>query len=193
MEQASVLAEPPSRGDFDGPVLVVIGGLPGSGKTTLLRRLLAEGVPGVAGLDSEFVADEFRRAGIGLPYRFLRPWVHVAHRWLVLRAVRGGEPVVVLTDPWTGERWRAAVVRAAARAGRTVRLVVVEASPDEAAGGQSARGRVLSGRAMRRHVDRAERFRGSAVAADVAAVPLVVDRRRAARLTVAEVLGRSRT
>ena len=58
MEQGSVLTAPTGVAP-DGPVLVVIGGLPGSGKTTLLRRLLADPVPGVTGLDSEFVADEW--------------------------------------------------------------------------------------------------------------------------------------
>lgn len=182
MQQAGVLTES-WRGDLDGPVLVVIGGLPGSGKTTLLRRLLAEQVPGVTGLDSEFVAEEFRRAGVGLPYRFLRPWVHVAHRWQVLRAVRSGCPVVVLTDPWTGERWRAAVLRSAASAFRRVRVVQIDAGPELAAAGQSARGRVLSARAMRRHLERSSRAAG-APGRDV----LVVDRCEGDRLDLAGIL-----
>ena len=182
MQQASVLAEP-SRSDPAGPVLVVIGGLPGSGKTTLLRRLLAEQAPGVTGLDSEFVAADLRRAGPGLPYRFLRPWVHVVHRWRVLRAVRGAGPVVVLTDPWTGDRWRAAVLRSAASAGRRVRVVHVDAGPELAAAGQVARGRVLSERAMRRHLELSAR-----VAAEPERDVLVVDRRRSERLDLARIL-----
>jgi len=181
MEQAAVLTEP-SRVGRDGPVLVVIGGLPGSGKTTLLRRLLAEEAPALTALDSEFVAERFRRAGIGVPYRFLRPWVHVVHRQRVLRAVRGGDPVVVLTDPWTAERWRSVVLRAAAMAGRRVRLVHLDAGPELAAEGQSARGRRLSERAMRRHVQRSA---GAAAAQDA----FVVDRRRADALRLAEILG----
>ncbi|RBY81235.1 Zeta toxin [Blastococcus sp. TF02-09] len=184
MQQSRVLAEP-SRVDLGGPVLVVIGGLPGSGKTTLLRRLLAEQVPGVTGLDSEFVAEDFRRAGVALTYRFLRPVVHVVHRWRVLRAVRGGSPVVVLTDPWTGERWRAAVLRAAARAGRRVLVVHLDTGPELAAAGQSARGRVLSERAMRRHLERSARVR-AASGPDV----LVVDRRGSDRLDLAGILRR---
>ena len=182
MQRTSVLAEPRRAGLDEGPVLVVIGGLPGSGKTTLLRRLLAEEVPALTGLDSEFVAEGFRRAGIGVPYRFLRPWVHVVHRRRVLRAVRGGDPVVVLTDPWTAERWRSVVLRAAAVAGRRVRLVHLDAGPELAAEGQSARGRVLSERAMRRHVQRSAR-------ASSAPDALVVDRRRADALRLAEILG----
>ena len=175
----------PVRADVDPPVLVVIGGLPGSGKTTLLRRLLAEGVPGVAGHDSEFVAERFRQAGARVPYRFLRPVVHVVHRWWVLRGVRGGGPVVVLTDPWTGERWRAAVLRAARDAGRRVRVVQLDTTPELAAAGQSARGRAISDRAMRRHVERAHRLSATHVPD-----ALVVDRRLAGRLTLREVLGR---
>ena len=182
MQQAHVLMDA-TRSDHGRPVLVVIGGLPGSGKTTLLRRLLAEQVPGVTGLDSEFVAEEFRRAGPGLPYRFLRPWVHVAHRWRVLRTVCGGGPVVVLTDPWTSDRWRAAVLRSAAAAGRRVRLVHLDAGPELAAAGQSARGRVLSARAMRRHLERSSRAE-AAPERDV----LVVDRRGSDVLTLAEIL-----
>jgi predicted kinase len=182
MQQARVLADP-VRLDREEPVLVVIGGLPGSGKTTLLRRLLSEGAPGVTGLDSEFVADGFRRAGIGLPYRFLRPWVHAVHRRQVLRALRGGDPVVVLTDPWTGDRWRAAVLRAAADGGRRVRVVQLVADPELAAAGQSARGRVLSERAMRRHVDRSSRA-SSTRQRDT----LEVDRRRADHLTLGAIL-----
>jgi predicted kinase len=182
MQATRALAES-MRMDLDEPVLVVIGGLPGSGKTTLLRRLLAEHVPGVTGLDSEFVAEEFRRVGVGLPYRFLRPWVHVAHRWRVLLAVRGSGPVVVLTDPWTSERWRTAVLRSAAEAGRRVRVVHLDAEPELAAAGQAARGRVLSERAMRRHVERS-----SCAAAAPGRDVLVVDRRGSDRLDLALIL-----
>ncbi|TFV66967.1 UNVERIFIED_ORG: Zeta toxin [Bacillus sp. AZ43] len=184
MELDQVLDAPiPTEGG--DAVLVVIGGLPGSGKTTLLRRLLAERAAGVAGLDSEQVAERLRRAGIGLPYRYLRPWVHLLHRVRVLGRIGGRTPVVVLTDPWTDPRWRRAVLGAAARAGRRVRLVWIDASPEVAAGGQSARGRAISGRAMRRHVQRALHQHPAGAAADA----LVVDRGRAARLTLVGVLG----
>lgn len=168
--------------DTRRPVLVVVAGLPGSGKTTLLRRLLDERVPGVTGCDSEFVAAQLRRTVSRIPYRFLRPWVHAVHRVRVLRAVLGGDPVVVLTDPWTSTLWRPAVLRAAAAAQRDVRVVRLDATPAEAASGQSSRGRALTRRAMRRHVRRAHRP-GTPAA-------LVVDRAGAGRLSLADVLGR---
>ncbi|RBY85848.1 AAA family ATPase [Blastococcus sp. TF02A-26] len=135
----------------DGETLVVVGGLPGSGKTTVLRRWSSHEGPEVAGLDSEDVAARLRDAGVRVPYRLLRPVVHLAHRWRVLRAVRGPTPVVVLTDPWTSPAWRAVVLRAARAAGRTVRVLLLDVPPEVALEGQSARGRRLSSRAMRRH------------------------------------------
>ena len=115
---AATGAERASGGAAPQGVLVVVGGLPGSGKTTLLRRLLAERDPGVLGLDSEDVAARLQAAAPPVPYRRLRPLVHVWHRLRVLRVVAGPAPVVVLTDPWTRRWWRAAVLSAARRAGR---------------------------------------------------------------------------
>jgi AAA domain len=134
--------------------LVVIGGLPGAGKTTLLESLVREGLPDVVPLDSEHVAARLRAALPAVPYRVLRPWVHAVHRLRVARAVRGPTPSLLLTDPLTGPRRREALLRAAARAGRTVRILLIDATPGEAAGGQAVRGRALTGRAMCRHVTR---------------------------------------
>jgi predicted kinase len=173
------------------PSLVVVAGLPGSGKTTLLRRLLTEELPGVTGLDSEQVTARLRAAGMRLPYRLLRPVVHGLHRRRVLRGIRGNAPVVVLTDPWTSPRWRAAVLRTARSGGRSVRLVVLDASPALAESGQAARGRVLSAGAMRRHTARwADLLHAGATRDDGdVARPLVADRQRAGRLTLIEILG----
>ncbi len=137
-----------------GGVLVVVGGLPGSGKTTLLRRWLADAGPDVVGLDSEDVAARLPAVGARLPYRLLRPAVHVVHRWRVLRVVGGSAPVVVLTDPWTSARWRSTVLAAAREAGRSVRVVLLDVPPEQARAGQTARGRRLSSRAMDRHAAR---------------------------------------
>jgi hypothetical protein len=106
-------------------VLLVIGGLPGSGRPTLLRWLLAQDVPGVERFDSEPVTG---------PVRTLHRWAHLRYRWRALRGIGGDTPVVVLTDSWTSAPWRAAVLRAAARAGRGVRLVVLDAPAEALAG-----------------------------------------------------------
>ncbi|MGY2066078.1 AAA family ATPase [Blastococcus sp. SYSU DS0619] len=187
----------PGRGSAPAPArgLVVIAGLPGSGKTTLLRRLVAAG-RGPAGLDSEQVADRLREAGVRVPYRLLRPWVHLAHRRRVLRRIAGAAPVVVLTDPWTSRVWRGTVLRAARRAGRPVRLVLLDVPPEVAVGGQLARGRRISARRMRRHAARwaelvrtLDRTGGGPAVAQVS----VVDRGTAGRLTLPELLGTSGT
>jgi predicted kinase len=175
-------------------VLVVIGGLPGSGKTTLLRRLLAESAPGVVGLDSEDVAARVTRVAVRVPYRVVRPLVHAWHRVRVLRVITGHPPVVVLSDPWTRPWWRAAVLRTARRAGRSVRLVLLDTSREMAERGQTARGRGIPARSMRRHATRwghlLRAVAGPDGGAGLAAVT-VVDRLRAGRLTLADVLGRS--
>jgi predicted kinase len=183
----------PGRLPAHGPgVLVVLAGLPGSGKTTLLRRLSAGAPHGVTGLDSEQVADRLRSAGVGVPYRLLRPWVHLAHRWRVLRQVGGAAPVVVLTDPWTSSAWRAAVLGAARRAGRTVRVVLIDVSPEVALRGQLERGRRISARRMRRHAARWEDLRrtlGHSGTGPAGEAVTVVDRARATGLSLTEVLG----
>ena len=177
----------------DGPALVVIGGLPGSGKTTLLRQVLDREVPGVTGVDSEHVAE--RLAGAGVPYRLLRPLVHAVHRVAVLRALAGPDPVVVLTDPWTSTAWRAVVLRAAHRAGRAVRVVLLDTTPEEAAAGQRERGRAISSRRMHGHATRWTRLQQARAEAAGPEGPddvLVVDREEARRLTLDDVLGRIR-
>jgi predicted kinase len=179
---ASVLTAPRQDPEAPDRVLVVIGGLPGSGKTTLLRRLLAEESPGMTGLDSEQVTARLRGSG-RIPYRLLRPWVHVLHRWRVLRVIGSDVPVVVLTDPWTSARWREVVRWVAGRAGRSLRLVLLEVSPEMAVSGQAARGRAISPRAMGRHTARWSRLLQEVDATSAS----VVDRPGADRMTSADL------
>jgi hypothetical protein len=188
MSTAPVLpapCRPASPADGDGRVLVVIAGLPGSGKTTLLRRLLGPGVPGVVASDSEQVAAGLPNP-LRLPYRLRRPEVHLRHRVRLLRGLRGEAPVVVLTDPWTSRAWRTAVRSAAGRAGRSVRLVLLDVPREVAESGQAARGRRIPARRMRRHAARWARLLADPGAGEVRRV----DREEAGRLTVAEVLYR---
>ncbi len=182
----------PVRGDR---LLVVLGGLPGSGKTTLLRRLLAERLPGVRGVDAEQVTEELRRARVRVPYHLLRPLVHSCHRVRVLAAVISAAPVVVLTDPWTSATWRSVVLRAARCGGRTVSVVLLDATPEQAHHGRAVRGRTLPARMVRRHTARWDAVLADA-AREVGRVAeaertLVVDRDGARTLTVADVLGAS--
>ena len=138
----------------DRRVLVLVGGLPGAGKTRLLARLLVAAPAGTGGLDSEQVAARLHDLGVRLPYRLLRPLVHALHRVRVRRVLCGRQPVVVLTDPFTSGRRRASVLRSARRAGREVRLLLLDVDPAEARRGQVDRRRRLGPRAMARHVRR---------------------------------------
>ena len=170
-----------------GPVLVVIAGLPGSGKTTLLRRLLerAGNLPASpTGLDAEEVAARLRESGLTVPYRVLRPVVHVAHRWRVLRVLAGPAPVVLLSDPWTSGSWRRAVLAAGRCAGRSVRLVVLDVPAETAVAGQRARGRTIPARRMRRHTARWTRG-----LTELPAGAVLVSRSQADRLTLDAVVG----
>ncbi|MGY1673022.1 AAA family ATPase [Geodermatophilus sp. SYSU D00710] len=175
----------PVPGEDGGRGLVVVGGLPGSGKTTMVRRLLGDGVPGVTSVDSEQVAARWR-TGSRVPYRVVRPLVHLQHRLRVLHALAGPAPVVVLADPWTSRWWRPVVLATARGAGRWVRLVLLDASPEEAADGQRIRGRRIPEGRMRRHGLRWARLMQVAPAGPGV---VVVDRPRAARLTLPELLG----
>ena len=67
--------------------------------------------------------------------------------------------------------------------------MLIDASPEVAASGQAARGRTIPARSMRRHAARWSGLLQAAADQGTDAV-LVVDRRRADRLTVADVLAR---
>jgi hypothetical protein len=171
--------------------LVLIGGLPGAGKTRLLTRLLADDGEALCGLDSEYVAERLRDSGVRLPYRLLRPGVHTWHRLTVRWAIRGPAPLVVVTDPLTSARRRAALIEAGRRAGREVRLVLLAVPPETARRGQELRHRTLGARSMARH-DRGWRALLAQTRTD-GGVPgadgtVVLDRERAEKLSLAELL-----
>ena len=139
--------------------LVVLAGLPGAGKTTLLRRLDAHGAPGVRALDSEEVADRLRPLVRHVPYRVLRPAVHALHLLRVLRDAATPITCVLTTDPMTSplRRWLLHLV--ARSSGRSLAVVLVDATEQQARSGQRARGRTLGPRRMAQHVSRADRLR----------------------------------
>jgi hypothetical protein len=135
-------------------LLVLIGGLPGAGKTRLLTRLLdgdSDDGGAIRGLDSEYVAKRLRDSGVRLPYRLLRPAVHAWHRVAVRRAIRGQAPALLVTDPLTSARRRAALVAAGRRSGRRVLVLLLDVPPEAAVRGQELRHRTVGARSMARH------------------------------------------
>jgi energy-coupling factor transporter ATP-binding protein EcfA2 len=159
--------------------LVVVAGLPGAGKTTLLRRLAASAPPGVVALDSEDVAARLRTLPVAYPV--LRPLVHALHLVRVLAALTGPAACVLTTDPMTGPLRRLLLGVAARRTGRSLHLVLVDATVAEAVDGQDRRGRTLGRRRMARHAQRWERLRSRGPAPATSTLPL--PRTRAGEVT----------
>jgi len=125
--------------------LVVVAGLPGSGKSTLMRRCARARV-----IDSQHTRQLFDGRLPGLPYALYRPLVRLLHYRRLSRALAGGGPLVVHdcgTLPWV-RHWLA---RTAARQGRRLHLILLDATPVEAVEGQRARGRRVSAYAFARH------------------------------------------
>ncbi|GAA2782933.1 AAA family ATPase [Kitasatospora paracochleata] len=126
--------------------LVVVSGLPGGGKSTLIRRCAHVPV-----IDSQHARLHVEaRLPRALPYALYRPLVRLLHYRRLHRALRAGGPLVVHdcgTLPWVRD-WLA---RAAARQGRRLHLILLDARPAEAVSGQLARGRQVSAYAFGRH------------------------------------------
>ncbi|MFE7524551.1 AAA family ATPase [Kitasatospora sp. NPDC057542] len=148
--------EPPARHELRGPGpaalrypagdLLVVTGLPGSGKSTLMRRCVRAPL-----IDSQLVREEYAARLPGrLPYALYRPLARLAHYRRLRRAVLDGGPLAVHdcgTQPWV----RAWLVGAAARQGRRVHLLLLDADPAEALDGQRRRRRGVSRYAFARH------------------------------------------
>lgn len=135
--------------------LLVVSGLPGSGKSTLMRRSIRAPL-----IDSQPVREEYAaRLPARLPYALYRPLVRIAHYRRLRRAVLDGGPLAVHDCgalPWV----RAWLVAAAARQGRRVHLLLLDAGAAEARDGQQARGQTVSRYAFARHRAAARRLNG---------------------------------
>lgn len=140
------VARGPRRLSFRAGDIVVVSGLPGGGKTTLIKRAAPGG-----GIDSQDVRERWEgRMPRALPYGAYRPLVRVSHYWTLWRELRSGASLVVHdcgTQTWV----RALLAASARRRGRRLHLLLLDATPQEALAGQTARGRGVSPYAFARH------------------------------------------
>ncbi|MDQ7803761.1 AAA family ATPase [Amycolatopsis sp. A133] len=161
--------------------LLVVAGLPGAGKTTMLRHAAA----GLPVLDSDQVRERLRAVvPSSVPYRCYRPVVHAWHRLRIVGCAIGADGPIVVHEPSTRGSTRALLALVGVLSGRSVRLLFLDVSAEEALAGQLSRGRVVRAGSFARHVRRVGKWRGELLAGRV---PLgwrsvqVVDRPRAAR------------
>ncbi|WAL70341.1 AAA family ATPase [Kitasatospora sp. YST-16] len=174
----------PARLAYPADDVLVVSGLPGSGKSTLMRRCARARV-----IDSQHTRARFARALPGVPYALYRPLVRLAHYLRLRAAVRAGGPLVVHdcgTLPWV----RRALARATARQGRRLHLLLLDATPAQAADGQRRRGRRVSRYAFARHRRSAATLRALVTAAGPlppgVASAVLLPRAAAPRLTAIE-------
>lgn len=145
---------------FPADAAVLVAGIPGAGKSTLLARAADPALARV--LDTDPLRVRWGRLLGPLPYPVWRPALHAAHWVAAWRALgRPGGPVLV-GEPGTRRLLRRVLVRRARRAGRTVHLVGVECSAEDARAGQVARGRTIRRGSLERHAARWARTRRDA-------------------------------
>lgn len=143
--------------------VIFVGGLPGAGKSTAIRAVAPDAVA-VLVLDPERVRDGLARVTpTALPYRWLRPIVHLAHYLAVVAALLLG-PGLMLTltgrgrllihDPATRPRRARALARLARARGWSSLALYLDVPAPVALTGQQERGRVVRAAAFTRHVDR---------------------------------------
>jgi hypothetical protein len=142
---------------------VLVGGVPGAGKSTVLRRL-APLLPGVQFLDSDTERHWFAQHSRRVPYRVLRPLVHLIHHLRVLTAVLTGprrHRGLVVHDPST--RWvRLGLLGRLARLrGWNPEVLFVDVSRPAALAGQQQRRRVVNHRRFAGHWRRWRQLRAA--------------------------------
>ncbi|MFD9569592.1 AAA family ATPase [Streptomyces sp. NPDC059982] len=170
---------PRGLGFADGDI-VVVSGLPGGGKSTLIKRAAEDGI------DSQDARERWERRMPGaLPYAVYRPLVRAAHYWGLWRRLRSGSSLVVHdcgTQVWV----RALLAATARRRGRSLHLLLLDTTAEEAASGQAARGRRVSAYAFARHRGAVGRLLREAEAGRLpagCASAVLLDRRSAAAVT----------
>jgi len=141
------------RVHLPGRTLLLVAGMPGAGKSTLLAGVVPR--PGLRVLDSDAHRAALARRFPGLPYRLYRPLVHLLHRLALVRAACSDARTVAVHLPATATSTRAALALLAALTGRAAHLLWLHADPDEALGGQRARGRVVPSGSFAGHARRA--------------------------------------
>ncbi|MFF5704881.1 AAA family ATPase [Streptomyces sp. NPDC012794] len=135
----------PHRLGYAAGDIVVVSGLPGGGKSTLINRAAETGI------DSQDTRERWeRRMPSALPYAVYRPLVRAAHYRGLWRELRSGASVVV-HDCGTQSWVRALLAAAARQRGRSLHLLLLDTTPEEALAGQAARGRRVSAYAFARH------------------------------------------
>lgn len=171
----------PRRLGFPAGDIVVVSGLPGGGKSTLIKRAAEDG-----GVDSQDARERWERRMPGaLPYAVYRPLVRAAHYWGLWRRLRTGDSVVVHdcgTQMWV----RGMLAAAARRRGRSLHLLLLDTTAEEARSGQEARGRRVSAYAFARHRGAVGRLLRDAEAGRLPAgcdSAVILDRRSAAAVT----------
>ncbi|MGW0395744.1 AAA family ATPase [Streptomyces sp. NPDC003042] len=174
-------ARGPQRLGYPVGDIVVVSGLPGGGKSTLIKRA-AEG----GGIDSQDARERWERRMPGvLPYAVYRPLVRAAHYWGLWRRLRSGDSVVVHdcgTQAWV----RGLLAAVARRRGRSLHLLLLDTTAEEALAGQAARGRRVSAYAFARHRGAVSRLLREAEAGRPpagCASAVLLDRRSAAAVT----------